>query len=138
MTHPHAEILQAIIDGKEFQWRANTIGWLDFNPQLEPTKRAIAEALISGHNYSDCEFRIKPSTVTINGVELEDDRITNAQTYRKSEFFVECLGSILYASEEQVLSVNDTFFDRAIQRGIAHHTQEGAIAFCKARLGIKD
>lgn len=131
MTHPHAEILRAIIDGKEVQWRINNAHskWITLD---EDHDNAIAHVFKRYSN--DLQFRIKSNTVTINGVELEDDRVTSEEGLDKmyletpwNEDFFEA--DYFNGASSDILS---------IQRGIAHHTREGAIAFCKARLGIKD
>lgn len=123
MTHPHAHILQAIIDGKEVQYTLNNVFWRD----IAKSDNA-SNSLLKGNASGYYKFRIKPATVTINGVELEDDRIYEGYGYIESVIssnFYECT---------QCAQTNT----EAIQRGIAHRTKEGAIAFCKARLGIKD
>ena len=55
--HPHANILRAIADGKRIQGRLNSsVPWVD------------AE-LINLAQEPECQFRIAPETVMVNGVE---------------------------------------------------------------------
>lgn len=131
MNHPHAHILQAIIDGKEVQAKhPHADCWY-----VVTQSDALREIARGMEGFDTQEFRIKPATVTINGVELEDDRIT-VSINEVDEYFVE------YASLTSLFSRKVwrgyTCDYHAVEVGIAHHTKEGAIAFCKARLGIKD
>lgn len=57
--HPQAEILRAIADGKEVQYRSEVTGdWLDCH-------------LFTIARHPDWTFRIKPKTLSINGREFE-------------------------------------------------------------------
>lgn len=67
MKHPYSEILHAIADGKEIQARQSN-GWKDtgdysvFNAVLMTNKKDALQPE---------DYRIKPATITINGVECE-------------------------------------------------------------------
>lgn len=76
------------------------------------------------------QYRRAPKTVTINGVELADTRIT--QMLQTGEiYFVEAVTEKAFFDE---VSYDGTLWDdRVISRGVAHSTKEGAAAFCRAR-----
>lgn len=75
-------------------------------------------------------YRHKPQTVTINGVELADTRITHMLQAGEA-YFVEAVTEKDYFDE---VAYDGTLWDdRVIARGIAHSTKEGAAAFCRAR-----
>lgn len=135
MTHPNAEILYAIIDGEEVQWTtlddAEGKCWQTLS---EEHHGVMAQVLLGSHN--KWKLRIKPSTVTINGVELEDDRVSSAELKSGQKYFIEVMHIEELCNTEHY--TGHEYDSSYIQRGIAHHTREGAIAFCKARLGIKD
>lgn len=67
MKHPYADILIAISDGKEIQWYGHTgeqATWVD-----QSASTVLAD--ITGKDYSPERYRVKPTTITINGVECE-------------------------------------------------------------------
>lgn len=64
MKHPYAEILIAIAEGKEIQWQDSDGVWLN-----EPVSCVLME--IYSPEYSPQRYRIKPATITINGVDCE-------------------------------------------------------------------
>lgn len=134
MTHPHAHILQAIIDGKNsFQVRIHlSYQWSDIDAAC--ALRHLSNIIESDFE-EKTELRIKPTTVTINGVELEDDRIKYGDAASPNGYFAEqpyLQG--FYSHHPYPSNINET----QVERGLLHRTKEGAIAFCKARLGIKD
>ena len=58
--HPQADILRAIADGKQIQYRYSS-GWID---------TGYIDILGLLYNKVDCQFRIKPKTININGIEV--------------------------------------------------------------------
>lgn len=81
------------------------------------------------------EYRRKPKTVVINGVELEDDRFTTHPDDRVICYTESVTTPGFYCS---AYWSGDVYDKTAIDNGVLHKTKEGAIAFCKARLEIKD
>lgn len=56
--HKHANILRALADGKKIQGRLNSsVAWIDVD-------------LLNLAQEPECQFRIAPETITVNGVEV--------------------------------------------------------------------
>ena len=64
MKHPYADILIAIAEGKEVQWQMSNGKWAHQSPE-----GTLAE--ICSNAYDPERYRIKPATITINGVVCE-------------------------------------------------------------------
>jgi hypothetical protein len=64
MKHPYAEILIAIADGKEIQWRNGEGTWATCAIPL-------LFDVIERASKSPSRFRIKPASITVNGIECE-------------------------------------------------------------------
>lgn len=135
MKHKHAEILIAIAEQKEVEVRVAT--WPSHS--WENFTGSYAKALLEANdNY---EFRIKPQEVVINGFRLVDDRyypFTNERPTQEGYSYTE---NIFYDKfyESHVNCYQDfssIYWLRVFERGIGHKTQQGAINFAKARLGI--
>lgn len=116
------EILQAIIDGKELQLKVS-VGW-----QFLETSEVLYY-LVEEHPLTS--FRIKPSTVTINGFEVPAPLKTAVvgHVYGESPY-KECFYN------ERYYHTTSSWDQTGLQRGLIHSTKENAIMSCKARLGI--
>lgn len=66
MKHPYADILIAIAEGKEIQYRYCSANWYDID-----YGRLLKHLAYDGQNNPAYLFRIKPATITINGVACE-------------------------------------------------------------------
>lgn len=66
MKHPYSSILIAIAEGKEIQYRYCSANWYDIDHV-----RLLKHLAYDGQNKPAYLFRIKPSTININGVEVE-------------------------------------------------------------------
>ena len=66
MKHPYSEILHAIADGKEIQYRYCSVDWHDVYHD-----RLLKLLAYDGQDKPNYKFRIKPATITINGVECD-------------------------------------------------------------------
>lgn len=73
MKHPYADILIALAEGKEIQWKRPQGGW-----ELQDADAVLNE--IFERTYSVDNYRIKPATITVNNVTceapVEDGRYT--------------------------------------------------------------
>lgn len=116
------EILQAIIDGKQLQFKVD-VGYQSIN-----TEEAICY-LSAGYNMG--HFRIKPATVTINGFEVPAPLRTAVVGHVYSESpYKDCFYN------ERYYYTTSSWDQTGLQRGMIHSTKENAIMSCKARLGI--
>ncbi len=112
---------------------------------------------ITGCGWRDCNFTpvwavstfyrrkaVPKKYVTINGVDVEDDRIHEVRAYidicRRSvpclevKAYVEDAATIKYVCVT-ALRNSDQYQQELAYRGILHKTRHGAEAFCRARLG---
>lgn len=64
MKHPYADILIAVAEGKEIQWKTPAHLWANTAPEV--VLECIHKKL-----WSPERFRVKPTTIVINGVECE-------------------------------------------------------------------
>lgn len=122
--HIHAEsMLQYAQDAMEtdkpsLRWQYNLgAGWISYcggSPSWE----------------TDYQYRRKPQTVTISGFEVP----APLKAFKAEYYYVESPACReLYWEAKK----GDSKLDSCrLERGIAHSTKEGAIASCKARLGI--
>lgn len=80
------EVLQAVIDGQELQVHLGT--WEDLT---NPERMSLARAV-------DNKFRIKPSTVEVNGTEVIQPKLDNAVKYsQKCYTFAEGFQTVIEA-----------------------------------------
>ena len=135
--HKHAAVLRAIADGVpicEFEARL-----IDFYNSWSGLQKCYAADEVSGNEADGWithpekwEIRRKQKTHIVNGFTVPEPLLEIPPI--NTEYFVESLQNKEYY---EVFSACIDYLDfRALQRGIAHATQEGAIANCKARLGI--
>ena len=66
MKHPYADILIAIAEGKEIQYQYCSAYWRDMEHG-----RLLKHLAYDAQDKPAYTFRIKPATITINGVECE-------------------------------------------------------------------
>lgn len=102
--------------------------------KLDASKGWVA---LDGHpNWDeDNQFRRKPLQVQINGFEVTDTRITSSADLKQEQlYYVE---SATDPDFWEALDFDGSDWDeRAIARGVAHTSPDGAAAFCRARLGL--
>ena len=121
MTHPQADILRAIADGKVVQARYVPGEWFD----AEPSKALgfIAAACDS------CEVRIKPETMTLAGHEFPEP-VRKSLKYG-TPYFMVSVGDAPYTEHKWRGHQHD---HRGLQHGLIQITAEGAIAQAKAMI----
>lgn len=68
------DALIAVANGEEVQYRVNSAEWCDFNKSM----LFCPETILTGinRNGDNLSFRIKPKTITINGIEVPAPSIT--------------------------------------------------------------
>jgi hypothetical protein len=130
--HKHAAVLRAIADGtplvdieyrhslwNEKEWSHNSVS-------------ALTNFILNEQHNERYEFRVRKKTHVVNGFTVPEP--LREMPELQSEYFVESAFDRLYYVSWGCC--NDPADDRTFKRGIAHATKEGAIANCKARLGI--
>jgi len=105
----NGEIIQVLIDD---EWQYLRVGKID--------------------SYYSFKLRIKPKTRIINGYEVPD--CLHEEPKDQETTFIESINSADYFYS--VVWDLSLLHDKNYLRGICHATKEGAIASCKARLGI--
>lgn len=115
----HLETTEPMVPLSELKSLSRT---LPANMWINPSE---VDALIS-------KYTPTTKTVTINGVEIEDDRYTEDDDLPEAIYVESPAGVNLYT----VTWSQSERAKRAIERRIAHKTAEGAEAFTKARLGV--
>ena len=124
--HPHAEVLRAIADGFPLsEFEASSSEW----PHIERQSidRWIANVILHPDKWT---VRRKPQHIMVNGFKVP-----------KPLDVIPEHGDVFSAStEEEPFFSSSTYYSkwatRCIKRGIAHATEEAAIAHAKAMLGI--
>lgn len=145
--HPNAEILRAIADEglhpvlERLESRFENMGsdgtWF---PCLRDTdKFNLANQLLAGYDDrhfagSVVQFQLGERRVTINGVSLVDDRLTEVPV-GVAAYLEDFLAPDLYVKIIRSERDNDKTVMTHINRGIVHRTPDGAAAFAMARLG---
>ena len=128
MRHVHAELMKLYAEDAmetDRPWKR----WQFCPPGRSWTSHSCTNPMWE----EDYQYRRKPKIVTVNGFEVVDDVIMEAPE-EDTEYWFEC-------------QVSNGFVDRyswdhdpldlmLLERGLTHTTKEGAIAHCKARLGI--
>ena len=127
MRHKHADVFEAAARGEADEWEVHGFGW----PQDSWQAASEYPNLDSIYNKpGSWESRRKEKTHVVNGFTVPKPlRVPDADG---SAYFVESL------SEPELFDIPWTNVPSPnwIKRGIVHATKEGAIANCKARLGI--
>jgi hypothetical protein len=114
MEHPHAELLRAIADGKQMQ-----------SDGADCTAR---DALLMIADFCADRIRIKPETVTINGIEVPSPVREPLKDGEQYWFVASELATPVSASEWS----GDSFDGRMLERGLMHRTRDAALAHFKA------
>jgi hypothetical protein len=127
--HPYAEILRAISDGKQIQFSSTTIGkWEDQDYEL--TLHEIAESY-----FEPVHYRIKPTTITINGHEVPEP-LRELPSYGVPVFWP----SICFVSGGDFTDGMDCDhsegLDQLLRIGILHLTRDAAITHARALLSF--
>ena len=129
--HPYAEILHAIADGKQIQYRDDLGRWVNAH------ERAIITEL---HNRRDLDrYRVKPPVIVINGIEVPEPL---------RELPEKMNGMVLYHPaflagrlELESMLVGQTiagsvFSNNLLRLGILHKTFDAALAHAKALISF--
>lgn len=128
--HPYAAILRAIADGDELEGQDNSGKW-----HLEYNDAILIE--IANKEYPPQTYRIKPKTININGIEVQEpcrEPLTRGTTY-----WIPVVGAA-----KLVVSFpwsEDKYDYIVLAQGIIHLTEEAAVQHMKALLSftqIKD
>lgn len=128
MKHKHAEVFEAAARGEADEFEVSAISWND------PFDwRPAANYLDVIYNTPDIwSSRRKQKTHVVNGFTVPEP--LTVKPNRGEHFFTENAGVEDFNSE---LTWLDIKFDNLLfRRGVAYATKEGAIANCKARLGL--
>lgn len=120
-AHLHAWLLRAIADGEKIELLSVNEDWIDI----------AADAVLAhiSHGYArGANYRIKPQTITINGIEVPEPM--RVAPVPGSYYWVPSPESEVFTLKSRWL--NDDFDRRRMERGMCHATQAGAEAHCKA------
>lgn len=127
--HPYAEILRAIAEGKLIQFYSRAKSWSDV------THGSALKIIADYVEYSEIQFRIKPETILINGIEVPKPC--------SSPPAPETIYYIPYFEAEQIdyrftsLSWdNDSYDLHMLKLGFVHLTKEAAIKHAEAVLSF--
>lgn len=117
-VHKHKDVIIAWANGETIQfWGGDRHGWLDV---LEPNFN------------SDAKFRVKPKTISINGLKVPEPIRTKPK--RKTTYYVpDVLGYDFYLSDWWSDTGQDLEF---LNLGLIHLTKEAAIQHAKALLSF--
>ena len=117
-VHKHKDVIIAWANGETIQfWSGDRYGWLDV---LEPNFN------------SDTKFRVKPKTISINGIEVpapEQQALDTGTIY----YMPSLLNSTLFGCCSWD---NDGEDKRTLSRGLVHLTKEAAEQHAKALLSF--
>lgn len=116
-----AELYMERYNGEEYEFLSTTGVWREKPPV--------------GDFNNKIHYRIKQKTVIINGFTVPDDFVKGLNEEKGSILYVETLSNPNYAAGHPSL-YNDAYLNLCKERGILHTTKKGAIASCKARIGI--
>ena len=126
--HKYAAILRAIADGKTVQFRDNENVW------YEPSPASLLGTLSAGV-YQPDRFRIKPETISINGVKVPKPETTapaKGTDYYLPKFTDD-------PSLHCRLPWHGDAMDRTVlSRGLVHLTKEAAEIHAKALLSFTE
>jgi len=125
--HPYAEILRAIADGKEVQWKRpmDVGGWAyqSWDDTLEE---------ILNESWSPECYRVKPDVVVINDIEVPAP-LRELPAEGTEVFWADLTGIV---GANRIGAVASSFLDRILQRGLLHLTQEAAEAHAEALISF--
>lgn len=131
--HKYAEILRAIADGKQFQYKGTGLysaDWFDYD--REELLKDIAE--YSPHD----EIRIKPEFVLINGIEVPKP-LTKLPADGEYVFFPDFCPE---ATNDCVQAIEVGYFTGLIEEllrfGLLHDSHEKAAAHAKALISFTE
>lgn len=123
--HKHAAVFEAAMQGKADEWEVNVPKWgLDWQCAIDHLSRLYS----TPDNFLS---RRKQKTHVVNGFTVPEP--LREPPEKDSTYYVE---EASYDDFYNIYQWNSDFDTRCLERGIAHATKEGAIANCKARLGI--
>jgi hypothetical protein len=122
MEHQYAKILRAIADGKVVQWVDLSGEW--HNSNVETILRHI-----SAGNYPPSRYRVKPATITINGVEVPEP-VREALEHGQEYWVVNPLNGGGFNGG--VWDENNIFCVNWLKRGLIHLTKESAEQHARA------
>lgn len=117
--HEHAELLRAIADGKQMQVQDHTGTW--YNCCGTTALRTITEGLFRRTN-----LRIKPDTITVNGIEVPEP-------LRDFPPKIGCYWAVSpYHGTARIDYRADKEDQHALNAGLCHATEEAARAHFEA------
>jgi len=124
----YAELLHAIADGKQLQWKSQACGWVN-----QIAEQCLSE--FSHRAYTPASYRIKPVTIIINGFEVPEPMRVAPEL--GSEYWI----TQIYLPNEAcwVWTWIDSEGDKErLRRGICHNTKEAAEAHARALLSFTE
>jgi len=116
VTHPYKDILIAVANGEQVQWRKMDDTWRD-----EPAKEVLRE--IAGSMSSPERYRIKPKTININGFEVPEP-LREAPDHGSGYYVASTSGGPNIRGS--TFWVNDTADQNWLNLGLCHSTKEAA------------
>ena len=120
--HPQADILRAIADGKQIQYRYSS-GWID---------TGYIDILGLLYNKVDCQFRIKPKTININGIEVPEPM--REEPKKGTQVWV---ADLMNAGEVTCTSwYSGVAHKDYLKNGLCHLTEEAATIHANALLSF--
>ena len=129
--HPYAEIMHAIADGKQIQYRDDLGCWVNTH------ERAIITEL---HNRRGLDrYRVKPPTILINGIEVPEplrelpEKMNGMVLYHPA-FFAGGLNMESMLVRQTI--AGSVFSNNILRFGVLHETFDAALAHAKALISF--
>lgn len=130
VENKYASILKAALIGLPMEYQNTKTRW-------RPIRRSEFIVHLTGDRFDISKYRLfEVPTVIINGVKLADHRVTKNSYKVDSKYYIESTTSTAFYDEFK--STGEYIDLNFVNRGIIHTNEASAVAFCKARLGIKD
>lgn len=126
--HAYAEILHAIADGKQVQWRPKEGQW------RVPDDPSQTLAEISDRAFPPDRYRVKPCIVTINGIDVPEP-LREAPVVGDLVYWPE-LGSGNDEPTARGNYFNNSAYERLLTAGLLHLTREAAETHARALLSF--
>lgn len=125
--HPYAEILRAIADGKEIEWLGCDEVWS--SQDADEALSEIADTVFAPESY-----RVKPETISINGIEVPKPL---AELQEETLFWPSFTGNADGNWVEEELGYKPQLLENLLKAGLLHSTYEAAAIHAKALISLR-
>lgn len=129
--HPYAEILHAIADGKQIQYRDDLGCWVNTH------ERAIITELHNGRGLD--RYRVKPPTILINGIEVPAPLREIPEKMNGVVLYHPAFLAGRFELESMLVGqtiAGSIFSNNLLRLGILHKTFDATLAHAKALISF--